>query len=215
MLTTLRILSTCLAFSFAASGPVAASPGVASPVVPTDAEGTFKIRHEKVIQLVKKGVSNEVLQQEVDKLLNYRALAETSLGGAAQYEGKCAPRCAEFETVLARLIRENYLKRIRSDKKYEMTYLGEEVKGRATHVRTQIGLTRDGKPEVVEVVYMMEQTAEGWKVSDIITDGVSLAKNYRFEFNKILKDKGIDELISRLDSKLSELTVRLVAPAKK
>lgn len=215
MLTTLRILSACLAFSLAASGPVAASPGVASPALPTDAEGTFKVRHEKVIQLIKKGVSNEVLQQEVDKLLNYRALAETSLGGAAQYESKCAPRCAEFETVLARLIRENYLKRIRSDKKYEMTYLGEEAKGRATHVRTQIALTRDSNPEIVEIVYVMEQTAEGWKVSDIITDGVSLAKNYRFEFNKVLKDKGIDELISRLESKVDNLAARPATSAKK
>lgn len=215
MLTTLRILPACLAFSLAATGPVAASPGVVSPAVPADAEGTFKVRHEKVIQLVKKGASNEILQQEVDKLLNYRAVAETSLGGAAHYDGKCAPRCAEFETALARLIRENYLKRIRSDKKYEMTYLGEEVKGHATHVRTQIALTRDDKPEVIEIVYAMEQTSEGWKVRDIITDGVSLAKNYRFEFNKVLKDKGIDELISRLESKVDNLAARPAASAKK
>ena len=214
MLTTLRIIVACLAFSLAATGPVAASQGVVSLAVP-GAEGTFKVRHEKVIQLVKKGASNEVLQQEVDKLLNYRALAETSLGGAAQYEGKCAPRCAEFETVLARLIRENYLKWIRSDKKYEVLYLGEEVKGRAMHVRTQIAITRDGKPEVVEVVYAMEQTPMGWKVSDIITDGVSLARNYKFEFNKVLKDKGIDELISRLESKVDNVAARPPASAKK
>jgi phospholipid transport system substrate-binding protein len=96
-----------------------------------------------------------------------------------------------------------------------MTYLGEEVKARGTHVLTQIALTRDGKPEVVEVVYVMTQTPEGWKVDDIITDGVSLAKNYKFEFNKILKDKGIDELISRLESKVSELAARPADPAKK
>jgi phospholipid transport system substrate-binding protein len=46
----------------------------------------------------------------------------------------------------------------------------------------------------------MHQVDGIWKVEDIITDGVSLAKNYRFEFNKILKDKGINELIARLES---------------
>lgn len=215
MLTTPLMIFACLALSFSVAEPAAASPAAASIAAPADAQSTFKLRHEKVLELVKKGASNEVLQTEVDKLLNYRALAETSLGGPTRYEDKCDPRCAEFEAVLARLIRENYLKRIRSDKKYEMTYLGEEVKGRATHVRTQIALTRDGKPEVVEIVYAMEQTPEGWKVSDIITDGVSLAKNYRFEFNKILKDKGIDELISRLDVKVGELAARPTAHAKK
>ncbi|MBL9104052.1 MAG: ABC transporter substrate-binding protein [Myxococcales bacterium] len=215
MLTTPRMFFACLALTLSVTAPAAASPAAASIAAPADAKSTFKVRHEKVVELIKKGASDEALQKEVDQLLNYRALAETTLGGPARYEGKCAPRCAEFEAVLARLIRENYLKRIRSDKKYEMTYLGEEVKGRATHVRTQIALTRDSKPEVVEIVYAMEQTPEGWKVSDIITDGVSLAKNYKFEFNKILKDKGIDELISRLDVKVSELAARPAAHAKK
>jgi phospholipid transport system substrate-binding protein len=206
MLTTARNLLAGLLLSLALVTPAAAADG---------ALDTFKARHGKVVELVKKGAATEALQKEVDQLLNYNALAIAALGGQARYDGKCQPRCAEFETLLARLIRENYLKRIRSDKKYEMTYLGEEVKTRGTHVRTQIALTRDGKPEVVEVVYVMEQTPEGWKVDDIITDGVSLAKNYKFEFNKILKDKGIDELISRLEGKVNELAARPVAPAKK
>jgi len=210
MLTTARNLLAGLVLSLASSFVFVAPAGAADGAL-----DTFKARHGKVVELVKKGASNEVLQKEVDALLNYKALAETSLGGPTRYAGKCEPRCAEFETLLARLIRENYLKRIRSDKKYEMTYLGEEAKVRGTHVLTQIAMTRDGKPEVVEVVYAMEQTPAGWQVVDIITDGVSLAKNYRFEFNKILKDKGIDELISRLDSKVSELASRPVAPAKK
>jgi ABC-type transporter MlaC component len=51
----------------------------------------------------------------------------------------------------------------------------------------------------------MHRVGDDWKVIDIITEGVSLAKNYKYEFNKILKEKGIDELILRLDTKLTEL----------
>jgi ABC-type transporter MlaC component len=40
---------------------------------------------------------------------------------------------------------------------------------------------------------------------NIITDGVSLAKTYRYEFNKILRDEGIDGLIARLESKIAEI----------
>ena len=169
---------------------------------------TFKAKHNKVVELVKKRAEPAALQKEVDDLLDYKALAETSLGGPARYASKCEPRCSEFETLLARLIRENYLKRIRTDKKYDLTYVGEETKPRGTHVITNVSLNRDGKPEVVEVVYVMHQVGPIWKVEDIITDGVSLAKNYRFEFNKILKDKGINELISRLESKLTELAAK-------
>ena len=173
----------------------------------------FKAKHNKVVELVKKRAETAALQKEVDDLLDYKALAESSLGGPARYASKCEPRCPEFEALLARLIRENYLKRIRTDKKYELAYIGEETKPRGTHVTTQVSLSRDGKPEVVEVVYVMDQVGGIWKVQDIITDGVSLAKNYKFEFNKILKDKGINELIARLESKLTELASRPAGPA--
>ncbi|MBL9100848.1 MAG: ABC transporter substrate-binding protein [Myxococcales bacterium] len=215
MTNSLRNIFAGLALSLAFVAPAAAAEPVAAVAAakPTATE-TFKLRHGKVVELVKKGAATETLQKEVDLLLNYKALAETSLGGPKHYASKCGSRCADFEKVLARLIRENYLKRIRSDKKYDLTILGEESKPRGTHVRTQIALTRDGKPEVVEVVYVMEETDAGWQVEDIVTDGVSLAKNYKFEFNKILKEKGIDELISRLEGKVSELAAAPVKPKK-
>lgn len=186
--------------------------GMARPAAAADgAMDTFKARHGKVVELVKKRADIATLQKEVDALLDYKALAETSLGGPARYAAKCEPRCAEFEALLTRLIRENYLKRIRTDKKYELAYVGEEQKPRGTHVITNVSLSRDGKPEVVEVVYVMHQVNGVWLTEDIITDGISLAKNYKFEFNKILKDKGINELIARLEAKLTELASNAAA----
>ena len=179
----------------------------AAEAAPTTApSAVFKERHSKVLELIKKRAEPEALAKEVDQLLDYKALAEASLGGPARFANKCAPRCAEFEALLTRLIRENYLKRIRTDKKYELTIVGEDPKvGGDIRVITNVALTRDGKPEIVEVVYVMHLVGGTWKVQDMITDGVSLAKNYKFEFNKIIRDKGIDELIVRLENKLVEL----------
>ncbi|MBK7826815.1 phospholipid-binding protein MlaC [Nannocystis sp.] len=198
-ITGLALSSVCL---LGLARPAAAAEG---------AMDTFKARHGKVVELVKKRADIATLQKEVDALLDYKALAETSLGGPARYAAKCEPRCAEFEALLTRLIRENYLKRIRTDKKYELAYVGEETKPRGTHVITNVSLSRDGKPEVVEVVYVMHQVNGVWLTEDIITDGISLAKNYKFEFNKILKDKGINELIARLEAKLTELASNAAA----
>ncbi|WAS99160.1 MlaC/ttg2D family ABC transporter substrate-binding protein [Nannocystis punicea] len=192
------VLSTFVFFGHAPAADAATPTATPSAV--------FKERHSKVLELVKKRADPEALAKEVDQLLDYKALAETSLGGAARYANKCAPRCAEFEALLTKLIRENYLKRIRTDKKYELTIVGEDAKvGGDIRVITNVALTRDGKPEVVEVVYVMHAVGDTWKVEDIVTDGVSLAKNYKFEFNKIIRDKGIDELIVRLENKLVEL----------
>ncbi len=209
MLNSARTFITGLALSLCTLGSLGFAGSAAA--AETSAMDTFKTRHGKVVELVKKRAEAAALQKEVDELLDYKALAETSLGGPARYASKCEPRCAEFEALLTRLIRENYLKRIRTDKKYDLAYVGEEQKPRGTHVITNVSLSRDGKPEVVEVVYVMHQVGGIWKTEDIITDGVSLAKNYKFEFNKILKDKGINELIARLEAKLTELAANSAA----
>lgn len=166
---------------------------------------TFKAGHTKVVELVASGAKSDAIEREVDQLLDYRALARESLGGEARYAEACAARCAEFEALLTRLIRENYLRRLRSGGEHKVAYVGEEARTRGIVVKTTVTFARDGQQEVVAVDYLMHEADGRWQVRDIITDGVSLARNYKFEFNQILKQGGIDALITRLEARLAEL----------
>lgn len=58
-----------------------------------------------------------------------------------------------------------------------------------------------GKP--VGFDYSMRKTDEGWKIYDIVVEGVSLVLTYRSEFDAIVKQEGVDGLIKRLASKNS------------
>ncbi|MCA9690220.1 MAG: ABC transporter substrate-binding protein [Myxococcales bacterium] len=166
---------------------------------------TFKQRHGEVTKLVKAEAPNEELAKSVDSLLNYKELAVRSLGGEAHYTERCAPKCDEFETLLANLIRRNYLDRIRTSKKYDVVYVGEEAKEDYTKVLTRVTFESDGRPQSVEVAYKMTREGEAWRVVDIITDGVSLSRTYKYEFKKTHEASGIDGLISKLKDKLAEL----------
>jgi phospholipid transport system substrate-binding protein len=42
-------------------------------------------------------------------------------------------------------------------------------------------------------------------VYDVVIEGVSLVANYRTQFDKIVREKGYDELISKLKSKSDEI----------
>lgn len=165
----------------------------------------FKKRHETVLLLVKTKVKDEAIQAEVDKLLDYQWIAHAALGGKNRADKKCDPRCAEYEQLLTRLIRQNYLKRIVQADSGKVEYLGEDKRPRASKVNTRVTFTKDGQTQVVEVSYVMHVVNGQWFVRDIITDGVSLSKNYRYEFHKIMKDEGIDGLIARLETKLADL----------
>lgn len=50
----------------------------------------------------------------------------------------------------------------------------------------------------IPIDYSMEKTAAGWKVFDVLIDGVSLVTNYRSTFNTEIKANGIDGLVKSL-----------------
>jgi phospholipid transport system substrate-binding protein len=53
-----------------------------------------------------------------------------------------------------------------------------------------------GQP--IPIDYSMEKTSSGWKVYDVLIDGVSLVTNYRSSFNTEIKTNGVDGLIKSL-----------------
>jgi len=169
----------------------------------------FKTSHQTVVGLVHDKAPSDKLEAQVDQLLDYEWIAHAALGGERRYEKKCEPRCAEYEALLAQLIRENYLKRIRQADSGKVEYLGEEVRKDKAKVDTRVTFDKDGETQVLEISYVMHfvETESGgkWVARNIITDGVSLAKTYRYEFGKILRDEGIDGLIDRLQTKLADV----------
>jgi len=73
-----------------------------------------------------------------------------------------------------------------------------EARGSEATVRYQFSRS-GGKP--VLVAYELRKTGAGWKIYDISVEGMSLVLTYRTEFDGILKQEGIDGLISRLAQK--------------
>jgi phospholipid transport system substrate-binding protein len=183
----------------------AVAPDEPLPAGMPSALDEFKKHHEIVLLLVKNKVKDEVIQGEVDKLLDYKWIAQAALGGKNRADKRCEPRCAEYESLLARLIRQNYLKRITQADAGKVEYLGEERRARASKVTTRVTFNKDGVDQTIEVAYIMHVVDGKWVARDIITDSVSLAKNYRYEFSKIMRDEKIDGLIARLETKLADL----------
>ena len=54
----------------------------------------------------------------------------------------------------------------------------------------------------VGIDFHLIQDGNMWQVVDVILDGVSMRNNLRSQFYKVIKKKGFDELISKMDKKL-------------
>jgi phospholipid transport system substrate-binding protein len=63
--------------------------------------------------------------------------------------------------------------------------------------------TEFSKPgaQPIAIDYSMHKAAEGWKVFDVVVEGVSLVTNYRGSFNELVRKDGIDGLIKMLTDK--------------
>jgi phospholipid transport system substrate-binding protein len=73
-----------------------------------------------------------------------------------------------------------------------------QARGAEATVRCQF--SRSGA-RPVQVAYELRRTGAGWKIYDVSVEGMSLVLTYRTEFDGILKQEGIDGLISRLAQK--------------
>jgi phospholipid transport system substrate-binding protein len=67
-----------------------------------------------------------------------------------------------------------------------------------TTVRAQF-MRAGGKPLPID--FQMRKTDKGWKIYDIVVEGVSLVLTYRSEFDQVVRQNGVDGLIKRLATK--------------
>ncbi|CAG0999705.1 Intermembrane phospholipid transport system binding protein MlaC [Methylophilaceae bacterium] len=103
----------------------------------------------------------------------------------------------EFRSLLLRTYA-SALSKYRNQTIQYLPYRNQPDATRAT-VKTQI-LQPGGQPIAID--YTLEKGEDGWKVYDIVIEGVSLVTNYRSQFNNEIKQGGgMDGLIEKLADK--------------
>ena len=102
----------------------------------------------------------------------------------------------EFRNMLVR----TYSNAIGTYEGQTMKVLPSRVKPGDSEATVRNQFMRPGaKPVLID--YSMRKAAQGWKIYDIVVEGVSLVLTYRSEFDAVVKQDGIDGLIKRLAQK--------------
>jgi len=134
------------------------------------------------------------------KLLDFGELAKRSL--AANWDKLNKTQRDEFVATLRELIERNYVKQLRTNLDYQVLYNNEQVDGQEATVSTTVKVKTQGKTTDADIVYKLRNEGDRWVVWDVITDEVSLVRNYRSQFGKIIAEKSYDDLIKKMKSKL-------------
>ncbi|MCX7807608.1 MAG: ABC transporter substrate-binding protein [Deltaproteobacteria bacterium] len=166
----------------------------------------LQARHEEVSRLLKEGggegskARREEVRRILSELLDYEELARRAL--AAHWEARDENERREFVELLRKLVERNYEANLERILDYEVRYIDEKESAEGKMVRTEARSRKERRQAPIEIVYAMRQEGNKWRVFDVITDGVSLLRNYRNQFHRIISEHGWGELIRRMRERL-------------
>jgi phospholipid transport system substrate-binding protein len=132
------------------------------------------------------------LQDAVMKIVDTEAMAKASLGKTWETEPK--PEQKRFLKVFDGRLRQAVTQEVDFFNASQIDYLPEKQLPEGTEVPTQMKV----KGDVTEVDYVLKKMAAGWRIVDIVVDGVSTTQNYRSSFGKVIAKEGWNGLIARL-----------------
>lgn len=204
------ILGPLLAFLWL-SVPAAAeeTPSGAAAIALSEAEAAkaerfIRTKHDKVRQVLRKPDTPkraEELTELLGEFLDYERLARLSLD--KQWEKQTPRERARFVSLLRQLVERQYQRNMESTLDYEVTWVGTEPIETGVKVKSSARSVSKKRQPPVTIDYSMSPAGDEWKVFDIFTDDVSLVKNYKRQFRRVIADEGWDGLIGRMEKKLN------------
>jgi phospholipid transport system substrate-binding protein len=159
------------------------------------------IKSDKELQAGDRKKALALAEQKVLPHVDFREAARLAVGRAwsKATPAQQASLVNEFRSMLIRI----YSNAIDVYRGQTMRVLPVKLAAGDTEVIVRNQYLRPGRPPVA-VEYSMRRTAEGWKIYDIVVEGVSLVLTYRAEFEQVMRESGVEGLIRRLAEKNRE-----------
>ena len=109
----------------------------------------------------------------------------------------------EFADVFAKMLGNIYVERIQSGFEDQKVEFADEI----LHDTKPLAIVKTfivTDKNKIPVDYSLKKKSDQWRVYDVKVEGVSLIKNYRTQFNDILRKEKPAQLIERLKTKVAE-----------
>lgn len=133
-----------------------------------------------------------MLEEVIAAQFDYTEMSKRAL--AAHWVPLTTGERDEFVELFKSFLSDRYAEKIEGYSGQQVFYLSEQIEGNYAEVRTEL---RSSKVEI-PMDYRLFSKEGRWHAYDIIIDGISLVKNYRSQFDKIIHTSSYQELVRRL-----------------
>ena len=177
--------------------------------------GKLKSTIDKVIAIVKdENLRNDkqgrraALRKTIDERFDYRQMVMRSL--AKNWDLRSDQERQEFIELFKSLLENSYASKLESYSDEKINYTNEMIKGKYALVKTEV--VRPSS--TIAVDYKLIQENGAWRVYDFVIEGVSMIRNYRSQFTKIIRKDSYEILVQKLTDKINEIEQRSRASEK-
>jgi phospholipid transport system substrate-binding protein len=189
-------LATLLALEAAATPLSAASAG---EDVKATIDSVMKVLNDPKLQgNNQKKERREALRKVILPKFDFTEMAKRALGSNW---GREPDKQKEFVTAFTQLLEDSYAAQVESANGNKITVVNERTEKEYAEVDTKIV---SPKGEETPMTYKLHSVGSDWKVYDVVIANVSLVNNYRSQFNRVLANGSVDELIKRMKEKKME-----------
>jgi phospholipid transport system substrate-binding protein len=127
---------------------------------------------------------------------DFEEMAKRSLG--SHWRRLNPQQQKEFVTAFTELLETTYADKIDLYEGQQVEYVGETIDKNYAEVNTRVvGKNR----ETYSVDYKLHQVGGKWKIYDVVAENISLVNNYRSQFNRVVVNSSVEELIRRIKQK--------------
>lgn len=164
-----------------------------------EAEELLKGKLDSVIfVLEKKDIDQQVKKKEIIEIItpmfNFSLMSKLTLG-KKHWPGLTKDQKEKFTELFTKRLKNSYLDKM-------MLYTDEKIEYKESvkvGKKVQIPTILTSKDNKISMLYKLYKSKQGWRIYDIEIQGVSLISTYRSQFDEILRNKTVDDLLAKLE----------------
>ena len=186
-----------------ASALVWTAPAPAAPATAESPETTLKNGLVELLKVVKGRDNSDPVElarrvrPTLEKFFDFESLTRKAIGqGWKELAPDQQPKAVRL---FSEIIIRSYTSRFDPSSEVDIQFIRASDLGNG---RKEVPAVARYAGNSVAVAYRVEPSAHGWKVYDVVIEGVSLAANYRAQFDSIRQKGGANALLKAMEDKV-------------
>jgi phospholipid transport system substrate-binding protein len=146
-------------------------------------------------QDINRTLKEKVIEKQVSPLFDFPLMAKLTLG--REHWPKLDTRQAErFTQLFTRRLKDSYCGKIMLYEDEKASLQPAVRSGRTLRIPMQM----ISEEKTIDILYKLRKDDERWKIYDVEIEGVSILLTYRSQFDDILRDGTVSDLLGRLEA---------------